>query len=94
MKRALTTMSSASVAFALAIALTACREERTERVAASYSSSTKPTERPPAKREPQKLTVGVEAVPVEEDYELRAASDITEANLKAKLAELELELRL
>jgi hypothetical protein len=33
-------------------------------------------------------------VPAEEDYEVRAASAITEANVQAKLTELERELSL
>jgi len=79
---------------ALALVSVACKEERSKRVAASYSSVTKATERPLPTREPQAVSVGVNAVPVEEDYEVRAASSITEANLAAKLAELERELRL
>jgi hypothetical protein len=71
----------------------ACKE-RSERMAASYSTVSKPTERPLKARQPQAIAVGVDAVPVEEDYEVRAASSITEANLAAKLAELERELRL
>jgi uncharacterized lipoprotein len=86
---------SVILALALALLSAACKkEERSERVAASYSTFTKATERPLPKQEPQKVTVGIDAVPVEEDYEARAASSITEANLSAKLAELERELRL
>ncbi|HKO49358.1 MAG TPA: hypothetical protein VJV79_16615, partial [Polyangiaceae bacterium] len=59
-----------------------------QRVAASYSSVTKASERPP-----QKPFVGLAAVPAEEDYEVRATSSITDANLLDKLAELERELR-
>jgi len=79
---------------AMALALAGCREERAQRVAASYSSSTKPSPAAPAPPAPRKVTVGVEAVPVEEDYEARAAATISAANLAAKSAELERELRL
>ncbi len=84
--------------FALALALpTACKEKRPERVAASYSSVTKPSEQPaapPRSRPPDKLVVGIESIPVEESYEERAATSITEANLQAKVSELEKELGL
>jgi hypothetical protein len=80
---------------ALALLSAACKEERSERVAASYSTVSKATERPvPTRRVPQAVAVGTDAVPVEEDYEARATSSITDANLAAKLAELERELRL
>jgi len=69
-----------------------CREERSERVAASYSSVTKPTFLPQPLPPPQKATVGVDAIPTEEDYEERAATTITEANLVSKLTELEKEM--
>ena len=83
------------VALALALVSGACKkEERRERVAASYSSVSKATERPMPTREPPTAAVGTDGVPVEEDYEVRAAASITEANLAAKLAELERELRL
>jgi hypothetical protein len=85
------------VAFSLALALglAACNTERSERVAASYSSAAKRTERPsPKPAQPQQPPIGLDAVPVEEEYEARAASAITEANLTAKLAEIEQELRL
>jgi len=71
-----------------------CKEKRSERVAASYSTVTQATERPLPAHEAQKVPVGVDAVPVEEDYEVRATSSINEANMKAKLAEIEQELRL
>ncbi|HET7542031.1 MAG TPA: hypothetical protein VFK05_19325 [Polyangiaceae bacterium] len=78
----------------LALAVSACNEQRSERVAASYSSAAKrdarPFREPP---QPQRPPSGLDAVPVEEDYEARAAANITEANLEAKLAELERELR-
>lgn len=76
------------------LASTACKEERSERVAASYSTWVQRTERALPKPQPQKLTVGQDAIPAEEDYEVRAASTITEANLQTKLAELEHELQL
>ena len=72
----------------------ACKEQRSERIAASYSTVSKVNERPLPSREPLPVTAGTDAVPVEEDYEARAASSITEANFAAKLAELERELRL
>ena len=76
------------------VAAPACKEKHSERVAASYSSVTRPTDRPPPAHEPPKLLVGIDAVPAEEDYEVRAASAITEANVQAKLTELERELSL
>ena len=78
---------------AAALVSVAC-QERSERMAASYSTVSKATERPLPTRAPQAVAVGIDAVPVEEDYEVRAASSITEANLAAKLAELEREQRL
>lgn len=69
-----------------------CREDRSERVAASYSSVSKPTFLPQPARPAEKATVGVDAIPTEEDYEERAATTITDANLAAKLTELEKEM--
>jgi hypothetical protein len=87
-------MRAVAVLALLAAALFAagCKQERSQRVAASYSTVSKATERPLPAREPPKLTSGISAVPVEEDYEARAASTITEANLNSELAELEREL--
>jgi hypothetical protein len=82
---------------ATAISAVACKAERAERVAASYSSVTKPTTKPPPpprSRPPDKIVVGLASIPVEESYEERAASTITEANLQAKVSELEKELSL
>jgi hypothetical protein len=79
----------------LALAVSACKEQRSERVAASYSSAAQRTERAfPTPAPPQKPLTGLDAIPVEEDYEARAASSITDANLETKLAELERELHL
>jgi hypothetical protein len=82
--------------FVTALALTVgCKEKRAERVAASYSSVTKPTDQPPPpqkSRAPEKIVVGLESIPVEESYEERATTTITEANLPAKVTELEKEL--
>jgi hypothetical protein len=73
----------------------ACKEERSQRVAASYSSVAERTERPfPTPAPPRKPPIGLDAIPVEEDYEARAASSITGENLETKLAELERELTL
>jgi len=69
-----------------------CQEDRSQRVAASYSSVSKPTFSPPPVRVPAKAAVGIEAIPTEEDYEERAATTITDANLARKLAELEKEM--
>lgn len=77
----------------LALAVSACKGERSERVAASYSSATKATEYPLPKREPE-AAARLDAVPAEEDYEVQAAASITLANLQAKVAELERELGL
>jgi hypothetical protein len=81
-----------AVAVGLLPAVVACKSSRSERVAASYSSVTKPTyQPPPAPRPPEKLIVGIDSIPTEEEYEVRAASTITDANLPAKLSELERE---
>lgn len=77
----------------LALAVSACKGERSERVAASYSSAAKATERPLGQREPPSAA-RLDAVPAEEDYEVQAAASISEANLQAKVAELERELGL
>ena len=89
-------MSRQCSALLLALLLlgAACNGSRSERVAASYSTVTKPTERSLPGDEPRRATSAIEAIPVEEDYEVRAAASITEANLAAKLLELERELRL
>lgn len=78
--------------------LAGCKEKRAERVAESYSSVTKPSDPlPPAPRRagpraPDKLAVGLDSIPVEESYEERAASTISEANLQERVTELEKEL--
>lgn len=80
---------------ALLIALSACSKDRSERVAASYSSATQPvSSSAPRVPSPQALGVGLDAIPIEEDYEQRAASTIDASNLKARLAELEKEMSL
>jgi len=84
---------AALAGLSLAVGLSACDQQRAERVAASYSSSTKPAERPLPLPTAVAPVVGTDAVPVEEEYEVRAASSITPANLQAKLSELEQELR-
>jgi hypothetical protein len=76
----------------LACLTSGCKEDRSERVAASYSSVSKPTVLPKPTRAPAKAPVGLDAIPTEEDYEERAASTITAANLARKLAELEKEM--
>jgi hypothetical protein len=91
MKRSLALPSAVLACFTL---FCGCKQSRSERVAASYSSVSKPTilPVPPAVRAPQKATVGIEAIPTEEDYEERALATINEANLIRKLAELEKEM--
>jgi len=84
----------ALVGLSLALGLSGCNEQRAERVAASYSSSTKPSGNPLPLPRAATPAVGTDAVPVEEEYEVRAASSITPSNLQAKLSELEQELRL
>lgn len=69
-----------------------CKEKRSERVAASYSSATRPTHPPLPRRALARDPVGLDAIPIEEDYEERAAVSITAANLASKLAELEKEM--
>ena len=90
MKRLLAVVCLVSIAAISA----ACKEKRTERVAASYSTETQPNYRSAPPFQPQKVPVGIDAVPVEEDYEVRAASTITGDDVQAKLAELERELSL
>ncbi|HYQ27933.1 MAG TPA: hypothetical protein VER04_11965 [Polyangiaceae bacterium] len=65
---------------------------RSERVEASYSSATRPSYLPAPERAVQKVPVGIDAIPTEEEYEERAASDISSANLERKLSELEKEM--
>jgi hypothetical protein len=69
-----------------------CKHERSQRVAASYSSVTKPTFHPVPKLEPEKVAVGSDGIPTEEDYEERAAATINAANLAAQLADFEKEM--
>ena len=69
-----------------------CEEERSQRVAASYSSVTRPTYPVAPKAAAAQAPVGIDAIPVEEDYEERAEANITEANLLNKLTELEKEM--
>jgi len=84
----------AALLLGLALSALACQEERAQRVAASYSSVARRTERPfPTPRPTPKPLAGIDAVPAEEDYEARAAATITEENFEAKLTELEQELR-
>ncbi len=96
MKRALRFACNASLVMAL---VAGCKEKRAERVAESYSTATKPSDplsappRPrPGPRAPEKVAVGIDSVPVEESYEEHAAASISDANLRAKLTELEKEL--
>ncbi|MEI9935994.1 MAG: hypothetical protein WDO69_02090 [Pseudomonadota bacterium] len=77
---------------ALACLTSSCREERSHRVSASYSSVSKPTYLPAPKRAPAKAVLGIAGIPTEEDYEERAEASITEANLASKLKELEKEM--
>jgi hypothetical protein len=81
-----------AAALALVVLATGCKHDRTERVAASYSSVTKPTFHPVPKVAAEPVTVGTDSVPTEEEYEERAASTITEANLEAQLSVLEHEM--
>jgi hypothetical protein len=64
-----------------ALALAGCKHDRSKAIAASYSSVTKPT------------PVAVALIPVEEEYEARAAVEITQANLAEQVSALEHELR-
>lgn len=77
------------------LATSACSKDRSERVAASYSSVTKPASSTPPRPPPSPApSVGLDAIPVEEDYEERAASTISADNLQARLVELEKEMSL
>jgi hypothetical protein len=64
-----------------ALALAGCKHDRAEAIAASYSSVTKP------------IPIAVALIPVEEEYEARAAVEITKANLAEQVSALEQELR-
>lgn len=77
---------------AVTLAGTGCERDRTERMAESYSTASKPTYREPPRPPPQIAPTGLAAISVEEDYEERAAITITAANLEAQLSELEKEL--
>ena len=81
-----------STVLALVTLAMGCKHDRTERVAASYSSVTKPTFHPVPKATAEPVPVGTDSVPTEEEYEERAANTITEANLKAQLTALEHEM--
>lgn len=74
--------------FGLVLSSSACKRDRAQAVAASYSSVTKPTPfvAPPLS------AIGMAAIPVQEEYEERAQADITPENLSAKVAEIEKEL--
>ena len=76
------------------LAFVGCKEDRPKRVAASYSTVTKPTFHPVPKldAQAQQLPVGTDGVPTEEDYEARAESTITDANREAQLTALENEM--
>lgn len=86
---------------ALALSSLPSCKERSERVAASYSSVTKPSPALPASADPRAAArlrpsdsaiIGLDTIPVEESYEERAEKSITDANLEAKVSELEKEL--
>jgi hypothetical protein len=78
------------VALGLLVLLPAgCKRDRTQTIAASYSSATRPTQLVGA----PVSAVGVASIPVEEEYEERSASAITQANLSAQVAEIEKEIR-
>jgi len=75
------------------VSVTACREQRSQRVAASYSSAAKRTEHAFPAPSPQKPTLGIDAVPAEEDYQAHAAATIDDTNLEKELSAVERELR-
>jgi hypothetical protein len=64
-----------------ALSLSACKHDRAKAIAASYSSVTKP------------IPIAIGTIPVEEQYEARAAVEITSANLLEQVSALEKELR-
>ena len=82
MKRALLCLAC------VASLLGGCKHDRTQAVAASYSSVTKPA---PIVTAPL-TALGVDAIPVEEEYEERSSAAITPANLSAQLTEIEKEI--
>jgi hypothetical protein len=71
------------------LALTSCKYDRKQAIAASYSSVTKPI---PVVEAPLSA-IGVASIAVEEEYEVRSALAINSSNLVEQLAELEKELR-
>jgi hypothetical protein len=85
----MSTRGAAIVLALLALVPLGCKHDRTQAVAASYSSVTRPA---PVVAAPLSA-MGVASIPVEEEYEERAASAITQANLAAQVAEIEKEIR-
>ena len=87
-------MSRGCARFALAAAVcvafgaAGCKHDKAQAVAASYSSVTKPAPIVAAPLSAQ----GTAAIPVEEEYEERSATAITEANLTAQIAAIETEI--
>ena len=63
------------------LSLPACKHDRAKAIAASYSSVTRP------------IPIAVGLIPVEEEYEARAAVAITSANLPEQVSSIEQELR-
>ena len=72
----------------LVLCLAGCKHDRSQAVAASYSSVTKPA---PIVTVPLSA-IGVDAVPVEEEYEERSTAAITPANLTTQISEIEREI--
>ncbi len=65
-----------------------CKHDKSKAVAASYSSVTRPA---PVVAAPLSA-LGIAAIPVEEEYEERSATAISEANLSAQIAAIETEI--
>ena len=76
------------------IASVGCKHDRPKRVAASYSSVTKPSALRLPQRAPERAPVGIDSIPTEEEYEERAEKTITEANALQQLSLLEKEMTL
>lgn len=68
---------------------TSCKQDRAQRVAASFSSVSQPAQR---RRFTSPARPPDPGMPVEEDYEDQARSSITAENVRTKLLEFEAEM--
>jgi hypothetical protein len=70
-----------------ALELAGCKHDRAQAIAASYSSVTRPIPIAPLS------AIAIASIPVEEEYEVRSAMAISNANLAEQVSALEKELR-